>query len=436
MVPSPTTASDTTPLPAVLEWPALQPPRVRVTYLARYTAGGSALSLQTLLETLDRDQYDADILLHGLRDPAFTKAMETLRIPVASLLPRWHAPAPVPIKLNVTARLGTHGVRGRLLRAYRTLRALEGALRLDLRWQPALARELRRRRPALVHCNNGLRAHRLDLLVCAALRIPVVCHVRNLEPLTAVEHLAARYVWRFVYISRAVADNYQRQGIAPRRGLVIPNAVPAAAFGPLDPASREALGCGPDDFVVVNVGRLVRWKGQDVFLRAVAQARGRVPRLRAVIVGAADDDDRSRAFADELQRLATELGIAERVTFTGHRVDAPRVMSAADVVVHSAVSPEPFGRVIIEALAAGRPVVATRAGGVLDILDHGVTGLLVPPNDVGELAQALERLAADAGLRARLAAAGRQHAAAHYSAAGQRALVAGLYQACLAEHSA
>jgi glycosyltransferase involved in cell wall biosynthesis len=106
-------------------------------------------------------------------------------------------------------------------------------------------------------------------------------------------------------------------------------------------------------------------------------------------------------------------------------------MAAADVVVHSAVTPEPFGRVVIEALAASRPVIATAAGGVLDILEPEATGLLVPPDDTGALAHALVRLAGDPVLRTRLGAAGRRCVAEAFNQAEHVARVTALYRQCL-----
>ena len=431
MVPGPKTASDAIRLPTALEWPALQPPRVRVAYLARYTAGGSALSLQTLVEALDREQYEAVILCHALRDPGWAAALEAAQVPVIGLVAPWRAARPGLSELNLNARLRSDGLPGLIRRTRGTVRAVEGLLRLDWRWQPALARQLRRLRPALVHCNNGLRAHRLDILLCRMLGLPVICHVRNFEALSAVERLAARGVWRFIYISRAIAADFERQGIPARRGEVIPNALSEGALAPAAPVARTELGCGPEHYLVANVGRLVPWKGQDMFLRAIAQAARRLPQVRALIVGAADDNDRSRAFAAELHALANSLGLAQQVIFTGHRPDVQSVMAAADVVVHTAVTPEPFGRVLIEALAAGCPVIAAGAGGVLEILEHEVTGLIVPPNDSQALADSLLRLAADPALRARLGAAGRQQASLRFNAPEHARQVTALYRLAL-----
>jgi glycosyltransferase involved in cell wall biosynthesis len=152
------------------------------------------------------------------------------------------------------------------------------------------------------------------------------------------------------------------------------------------------------------VGRLAPWKGQDLFLRAFARA---FPdgEERAVIVGGAlfGEDD----YAQGLVRLSEELGIAGRVELRGHRPDVWDELSRLNVLVHASITPEPFGQVILEGMAAGVSVIAARAGGPAEILQHDVTGLLYEPNDVHGLAEAMRRMR-DPHLRDRLSASARE----------------------------
>jgi len=132
-------------------------------------------------------------------------------------------------------------------------------------------------------------------------------------------------------------------------------------------------------------GRICPWKGQDVFLRALAQVSG----ANAVVAGGAlfgEEEHEQR-----MKALAHELGIADRVTFAGHVDEVVAVMAACDVVVHCSTAPEPFGRVIVESMFVGTPVIASDAGGAREIVTHGVTGQLTPMNDVAALAAAIRR---------------------------------------------
>ena len=123
------------------------------------------------------------------------------------------------------------------------------------------------------------------------------------------------------------------------------------------------------------------------------------------------------AYAGELRTQVQNLGLGDRVSFTGFRADIAAELARLDVLVHASVVPEPFGQVVVEGMAAGVAVIASDAGGPAEIIERERSGLLVPPGDVAALAAALQRLAGDSTLRARLAAAGLERARAYEPAA-------------------
>jgi glycosyltransferase involved in cell wall biosynthesis len=156
-------------------------------------------------------------------------------------------------------------------------------------------------------------------------------------------------------------------------------------------------------------GRITPWKGHDVVLRALAN----IPSLAAVFVGEVED----ATYGNELRRLARELGVAERVRFLGFRNDVPQLMRAVDCIVHVSIDPEPFGRVVVEGMLAGRPVITTRAGGVPEIIENGVSGILIAPGSPEELAEALRRILSDPVATTRMAASGQARALTLFSEA-------------------
>ncbi|MFD4440365.1 glycosyltransferase family 4 protein [Nocardia sp. NPDC058519] len=166
-----------------------------------------------------------------------------------------------------------------------------------------------------------------------------------------------------------------------------------------DPRTRPAT-----EAVVVVVGRLSPWKGHDVFLRAIAALRVRPGRV--ILVGGTFFGE--EPYRAQLEKLAAELGVAAE--FTGHVDDPAEYLTAADILVHCSVLPEPFGQVVVEGMAAGCAVVAATPGGPAEIIHTGVDGLLVPGGDVAALTAALETLLHDPAARARLAIAGRDRA--------------------------
>jgi glycosyltransferase involved in cell wall biosynthesis len=212
--------------------------------------------------------------------------------------------------------------------------------------------------------------------------------------------------------SRFIADLVaSRHGVPQARLRVIPRGVDPVAFDPDavagDRLARLAAAWRlPDGMAtVVLPGRLTSWKGQEVLLRAAARLQR--TDVCVVLVGA---DQGRRHYSRRLERLAHALGIAERVRLVGQCDDMPAAMMLSDVVVHASVRPEAFGRVVIEAQAMGRPVVASDLGGPVETVEHGVTGWRVKPGDPGALAAAIDAaLALDPDARAALA--GRARAA-------------------------
>lgn len=150
---------------------------------------------------------------------------------------------------------------------------------------------------------------------------------------------------------------------------------------------------GRSSFTVTIVGRITPLKGHVYFLKAMAKVMLQKPYVRARIIGDAPAD--KQAYKESLLLLARRLGIQDKVEFLGNRGDIPSLLADSDVLVLSTVTQEAFGRVIIEAQAVGVPVIATKVGGVVDIVEHEVTGLLVLPKDPDAIAAAVLRLAND-----------------------------------------
>lgn len=258
----------------------------------------------------------------------------------------------------------------------------------------------RLRGAALAHLHTG-RAAWLGSLAARCAGCPVVI-TRRMErrvrrgPRTQFCYVStARAV---IAISPPVARCLVEGGVPEPRIVQIPDA--------LDPqrivvvrgraAAREALGVRPDQFLVLSVAQLMHRKGIDVLLQAIASLRdGKV-----VCAVAGDGPERSA-----LAALAAELSLGDAVRFLGRRQDVGDLLAACDLFVLPSRA-EGLGVAALEALGAARPIVASRVGGLADLLGDGVHGLLVPPDDAAALTQAIARMCAEPALRERLAAAG------------------------------
>jgi len=162
---------------------------------------------------------------------------------------------------------------------------------------------------------------------------------------------------------------------------------------------RHELSTPQGDVVIVQVSRMEAWKGQQIHLEALGRLRA-VPNWTCWFVGGAQKSSDAK-YLSSLKHTAEHLGVADRVRFTGHRSDVADVLAAADIFCQPNLEPEPFGLSLVEALAAGVPIVSSSIGGALEIVDD-TCGTLVPPGDSATLANTLSRLITDRGARERL----------------------------------
>ena len=273
-----------------------------------------------------------------------------------------------------------------------------------------LRRLLTRERVRLVHAHDPHSAQPI-MRAASGLALPLVCHVHDFDqrwvtPRTLRWQNAPRGM--VVAISDAASRYVIERGVHPAHVRRIYNGVHLATFGErARTEARLALGLAQNEIGVGLVGRFVERKGQEPLIRAMASPVLAGLPVRAFLIGRAEAPE--RAYEQELRALVSELGLTDRVVFAGHRDDAPLLLAGMDISVVPSRR-EAFGRVVVEALHAGTPVVVYRDGGLPELVRHEVEGLVVEPDDVEGLAAALARLAADAALRSRLGANARARA--------------------------
>ncbi|MFN0071854.1 MAG: glycosyltransferase [Chloroflexota bacterium] len=269
-----------------------------------------------------------------------------------------------------------------------------------------LVEYLRRWKPDIVHTFllNACIYGRLAAIVAGGARVVAAEQnvYRNKAPRhVLMERLLARRTYRVVACCQAVSDFYQRQvGLSPAAMSVILNAVRYDQFLPLPDraACRAGLGIDLDAPTLGVIGRLTRQKGHDVLFRAVHKLVLMHPRLQLVIAGQGES-------LEELELLAQSLGIERNVHFLGVRRDRELVLGALDVFVLPSRW-EGRSLALAEAVGAGIPTIATNVGGNAEVIESGRTGLLVPPDDPDALADAIDMLLSDVGLRQRFSECG------------------------------
>ena len=353
------------------------------------TVGGSHQCLYDLATRLDRSAFEPIALFY--QDNRFAERLREAGIATHA----WDAQ-----RRGERTRRFAGGLAGKLSTAFGLPAAVARRARL-----------LRRERIDLVHLNNSPCVGFDDWLPAARLvGRPISSHARGLyvDPGGPTSRRLAQGFDAVVAISHCVAQSLERGGIPRERIQVIHDGIDLARWTPRPPDEgrrvRAEHGCPDDALLVVLVGHLRSWKGQDVALRALdALAPDTRRRVRLWIVGEAPESDAS--YADEVHRFAREHELGDVVSFLGARGDVPQLMGAADVVLHASTKPEPFGLVVVEGLALGKAVVASRLGGPAEILDPG-SGRLFDPAQPGELARILTELAEAPATRRALAERG------------------------------
>lgn len=305
-----------------------------------------------------------------------------------------------------------------------------------------LARLIREQRPQILHTHTAKAGTvgRLAALLAGDARPPIVVHTFHghvlhgyFGPLKSrafrlLERLLARVTTRLIAVSPQVRDDLVSLGVAPaekftvvRLGVELGERVRTEVAGG---EARARLGIAPDRFVVGWVGRMTGVKRTDDVLESLARLRERG--VDAVLLMVGDGPDR-----DAVERRASLLGIVRHCYFLGYQEDVSGWYQAFDAMILPSAN-EGTPVVVIEALAAGCPVVATSVGGVPDVVQEGVDGFLVPAGDVEQLAERLARLAGDPELRSRMGEAGRESIPARYAVERLVGDVDELYRSLLA----
>lgn len=386
----------------------------RVLFLARTARGGSAFSLYHLAKGLERSQYAPVVAFYALDQAHIAELFRAAQVPVEVVGAFGASPeaagTPAVKKRDIAAKLDAR--LGRWAgETYRLLKSAYQFLRKDVPLIAPTVRVIWQTQPALIHFNNGLRPSKPVAVAAWLTRTPLVCHVRSFEHLGPFDRLFSHFVSQFIYISRAVEQHSQQAGLPAAQGQVIHNALEVMNYQTSSETAAEVkgeFGWPASALVVGIVGRLDWWKGHEYFLQALAQVKQALPAVRGLIIGEPEHTPENAAYYQKLLALTETLGLQETVRFTGFRKDVPRLLAALEVMVLGSSEPEPFGRVVIEAMAAERPVIATAAGGVLDIIEHDLNGWLIPAKDAPAMAQALTKVLSEPDLARRLGQAARQ----------------------------
>ncbi len=219
------------------------------------------------------------------------------------------------------------------------------------------------------------------------LRLPIVAYERGIMQYSAEHVIASARIDASIAVSDAILENMRKFKFKSKTIQLIYDGIDPTLFeGPFDRAGiKKELKIPIDSKVIGIIGNVRHWKGQKYFIEAFKNLAPQYPDLYGLIIGGWSDADLD--YLEALQEFVKDAGLDGRIQFLGYRKDTPALLSILDVIVHASIQPEPFGMVLLEAMAAKVPIIATRFGGPIEILDAGNCGALVPPEDGRAIAE-------------------------------------------------
>lgn len=361
------------------------------------------------------DMYGADIgLLHSIRsldrDKYFPVVILPADMPTGMLSPEL-------ARLGVEYHFAPLGILRRKYLKPRTIIPLIVEMIEGIIFVRTIARK---RNVALVYTNTFVTVS--GAIGGKLAGVPVLWHIREIlsgaPPARWLLHkVLGLCATRVVCISNAVRDSMLAYSPnLAKKSVVLYNAVTAMGGQESTPGLREELNLPPGSLLVGMVGRISHWKGQEILVEAAALVLQHIPNVYFVAVGSYFADESH--YLVKLTNLIKSLGLSGRFHVIDYRSNVTDVYRALDVFVLPSIKPEPFGRVTVEAMTQGRPVIATNHGGSCELIQDGVTGMLIPPSDPKALAAAIELLLMNDQLRETIGRAAASFAKANFDLAG------------------
>jgi glycosyltransferase involved in cell wall biosynthesis len=404
---------------------AASPPRLRVVLISHLSSlGGACRSLQTFAEQLLGAHVQHEVVLPS--EGPLEGALTARRIPYRVI-----QKDPAKTAANPC---------GHAFRLASTQTPLQLAYRL--RFIVQLARWLRRTRPDVVWVNSLANAS--GVVAARLAGVPCVWHIREGEHIgfPGRAHRLRRPFLRLADRVVTVSDFNRRflraQGVPEDRLTVVYNGVDLGQFsdaGSLRRQTRASLDVPATAALVGTVHMVMPGKGTQEFVRAAGRLAATLSdSVEFLVVGDAQGNPEHQPYFAAARDMARRLGIADRVRFVGHQQDVRAFLAAMDVFVLPSFA-ESLPVSILEAMAMGKPVVASSVGGVPELVVEGETGELVPPGDVDALAASIGRLATDPARARRLGAAGRARVARCFDARETARQLLGVFEDLVAEHS-
>jgi len=270
--------------------------------------------------------------------------------------------------------------------------------------------------PDLVH-SNSLSMGRMVGRIASRLPMPCTAHLRDIIRLNKTAVVDLNRSAGLIAVSNATRQFHAKQGLMSGKLKIVFNGVDTEVFRPASPVGtlRQKLGLSNSAVLIANIGQICLRKGQTLLAQVGAFLAEEFPDANYLFIGQRHSKKlESIEYEKSIRQIFREAGIENRLFCLGFREDIPSILNQIDLLVHTARQ-EPLGRVLIEAASCGKAIVATEVGGTAEILEDGVSAILVPPDDPDSLAAAIRRMFTDSELRSRLGRQARKNVIEKFS---------------------
>ena len=278
-----------------------------------------------------------------------------------------------------------------------------------------LLRLVKKNQVDLIHLNNEALCNMGGVIAANLLKIPSISHVRG----PAWDSRTSRFVYRnvdyFITVSEWIKKEVLKLNVPERKIKTIWDGRNLEEFNiQIDKAKiREEFGLQPKQPSVGMIGRLNPWKGHKVFIKASEKVLKQFPDCKIFIVGGAAQ--KHKQYEAEVKSIVYEKKLSENIIFAGQRKDVAQIMGILDVIVHASIEPDPYPNVVIEAMLAGKPVIASNTGGPVEMIENYKTGILIPPKDPAILGEKICQLLENRKMRMALGREAKKVAFERYS---------------------
>ncbi|MCP5064118.1 MAG: glycosyltransferase family 4 protein [Ignavibacteriae bacterium] len=357
-------------------------------YMRGGTAGGSDTCLFLLLKYLDQEKFEPYLMYDEKSN--FAEELKEIGIKIIPISKFLKANQKQQTRINRNAKKTSN-------QKVSKSRLFLGSLKKTIKRIPESIRYaniIKKYGIDIVHTNHHLTGYdRTMILASIFMRKPVISHNRGLYKPDQVDQYISKYVDKMICMSDFSKSVYTDNGIPNEKCQTIYDGIEVDQCNPSNIESEIiTIGC---------FGRLEEWKGQQILIEAVEIIVKTVPEIKIFIVGNGPSEGK-------LQEQVKNRGLEKHIEFTGHITNVNDYMNRCSIIAHTSIEPEPFGMVITEAMALGKPVIATNFGGPLEIIDNGKDGILIPPKNPSILAESILSLIENPSLRIQIGKNARQ----------------------------